>query len=251
LVTFDLWETLIFDPPEYPPRRREARLALIRKALGEFGYALDAGQLGLAYDSSWGRIKASWHNHDDMDIPEQVRTWMATLNGSGIQLDAEQIALLSRLYVQPFCDLGAEILSGAIDTVRAAHDAGFTVGLISNTGRTPGWALRECMARLGLLSFFDFTVFSNEELVRKPSPEIFRRAAARAGVSTGWHIGDSYEFDVTGAAAAGWTPIWIAGSPLSSEPVSPNATPLVTELEIWPDIASGCDWFAGLRVKSN
>ena len=251
LVTFDLWETLIFDPPEHPPRRREARLGVFQRALHDFGYVISAEQLEEAYDSSWERIKASWRNHADMDIPGQVRTWIATLNGSDVLLEDAQYNVLNRLYVQPFCDLGADILPGAIDTVRAAREAGFIVGLISNTGRTPGWALRECMDRLGLLSLFDFTMFSNEELVRKPSTEIFRRAAAKAGVSRGLHIGDSFEYDVQGAITAGWTPIWIEKAPPPPRPVSLKSTPPIEGLEIWPDIAAGCDWFATTRIESN
>jgi putative hydrolase of the HAD superfamily len=54
-------------------------------------------------------------------------------------------------------------------------------------------------------------VISEGAGVRKPDPEIFRLAAARAGQSLNgaWMIGDSAEADIAGARNAGLRGIWL------------------------------------------
>ena len=116
------------------------------------------------------------------------------------------------------------------------------MGLISNTGRTPGWALRECLEEFGLAQYFHFMLFSNEQGIRKPAPEVFRRAAARADAKTGLHIGDSYMADVLGAHAAGWRCVLITAEPLSKSGPRPDL--------VWHDIGSGAEWFRAQRAAS-
>ena len=63
---------------------------------------------------------------------------------------------------------------------------------------------------LGLASAFDTILISEAEGVKKPDPEIFRRAVARLGVSPAdaVYIGDKPDTDVRGAKSAGLRAIW-------------------------------------------
>jgi putative hydrolase of the HAD superfamily len=71
---------------------------------------------------------------------------------------------------------------------------------------------------------------------RKPDPEIFRAALDRLGVPAAdvWFVGDSWERDVRGAAAAGMRPIWFGAS---SPPPRPP-----------PSCAVARDWQAVLGI---
>ena len=51
---------------------------------------------------------------------------------------------------------------------------GLKIGLISNTGMTPGTTFRAHLENIGLLGFFDVLTFSDEVKLSKPSEEIFR-----------------------------------------------------------------------------
>jgi leucyl aminopeptidase len=60
---------------------------------------------------------------------------------------------------------------------------GLRPGVISNTGDDDGAAVNEVLRAAGLLSYFDpsLLIYSKDVGLTKDSPEIFRRAAERAG----------------------------------------------------------------------
>jgi putative hydrolase of the HAD superfamily len=93
---------------------------------------------------------------------------------------------------------------GGVDILRKLKDRGMTVGLVSNSIFPARFHRRE-MERFGLLEFFDFTMFSSEQRIRKPNPEIYRRALAKAGSEPGSSvfIGDRMLEDVEGPQKAG------------------------------------------------
>ncbi len=130
-----------------------------------------------------------------------------------------------RLYLTTLlCEAGVEevIASTLIDPLRAAHDTlnlwrrvpsdlpgalekaralGLRVGIVSNSeGRLP-----ELFAHVGLGDAFEIVVDSAHEGVRKPDPELFRRALSRMRVDAtrAIYAGDIPSVDVGGAHAAG------------------------------------------------
>jgi leucyl aminopeptidase len=60
---------------------------------------------------------------------------------------------------------------------------GLRLGILSNTGDDPGSAIDRLLADAGILTFFDdaLRIYSKDVGLTKDSPEIFRRAAERAG----------------------------------------------------------------------
>ncbi|MGZ4185374.1 MAG: HAD-IA family hydrolase [Solirubrobacteraceae bacterium] len=102
-------------------------------------------------------------------------------------------ALLASLRFEPFAD--------ARPALAAARAAGRRIVVVSN------WdvSLDEALHRLGLAPMLDGVVTSAAVGARKPSPEIFERALALAGVAAheATHVGDSVDEDIAGARAAG------------------------------------------------
>lgn len=91
-----------------------------------------------------------------------------------------------------------EGLDRALERIRAS---GVRVGIVSNSeGKLP-----ELLERIGIARHFESIVDSHHEGVRKPDPEIFRRALARANVAAdrAIYLGDIPGVDVVGANAAG------------------------------------------------
>jgi HAD superfamily hydrolase (TIGR01509 family) len=89
-------------------------------------------------------------------------------------------------------------LRPALDRIRAR---GVRCGIVSNSeGQLPA-----LLAHVGLTECFETIVDSHLEGVRKPDPEIFRRALARMRVTAddAIFLGDIPEVDVDGARAAG------------------------------------------------
>jgi putative hydrolase of the HAD superfamily len=64
-------------------------------------------------------------------------------------------------------------------------------------------------SRLGLDSYLDFCVTSEEAGAEKPHPPIFLAALRRAHVAPqeAIHVGDQYQADVQGARAVGINPV--------------------------------------------
>lgn len=84
------------------------------------------------------------------------------------------------------------------------------LGIISNG---PSVHQREKIQSLGLAQWIPErdTIISEDTGVMKPDPAIFRLAQKRWDLKpeTSFYVGDSYDRDVEGAAAAGWHTIWI------------------------------------------
>ena len=92
---------------------------------------------------------------------------------------------------------------------RLASD-GWTLGVVSNSGH-PETTLRSRLAAVGIGSFFSVVLSSHTEGVRKPDPEIFRRAVARLGRAPPEvvYLGDLRRTDALAARAAGLHGIWL------------------------------------------
>jgi putative hydrolase of the HAD superfamily len=93
-------------------------------------------------------------------------------------------------------------------TLERLRTAGYRLGLVTN-GQTP--IQENTIAGLGLSESFDVIVISENEGIRKPDPEIFRRALARLDVTAdaAVYVGDNPHADIDGARAAAMGAIWI------------------------------------------
>jgi putative hydrolase of the HAD superfamily len=84
----------------------------------------------------------------------------------------------------------------------------YKLGLITNG---PSAIQRAKIERFGLAEYFDELIVSGEVGVAKPDPAIFRLALERLGVESAeaLFVGDSPEYDLRGAVAAGVPFVWM------------------------------------------
>jgi FMN phosphatase YigB (HAD superfamily) len=118
-------------------------------------------------------------------------------------------------------------------SVLARLAARLPLGVISNfTGN-----LDRCLAELELKDLFRVTVDSAVVGVSKPSPEIFRIALGRLGLSGKevWMVGDNYEADIRPAATLGLSTCWLA-PPGRPEPSPGLATARIARLTDLPSV---------------
>lgn len=85
------------------------------------------------------------------------------------------------------------------------QQAGYRLGVVSNTSRTDDAALAQVLVRLGVRDRIDVVVTSVSAGSRKPAPAIFRRALDLLGCPAGEAVmvGDDPPVDLMGAAALG------------------------------------------------
>ena len=100
---------------------------------------------------------------------------------------------------------------GAPETLAVLLQRGYRIAVISNAdGRVRG-----LLEKAGFGELLEFVVDSAEIGVEKPDPRIFHAATGRMGLSPAVcaYVGDIYEIDVVGAAAAGLVPVLIGDAP--------------------------------------
>jgi len=205
-VAFDLWETLLTDTPELSRRQERLRLERIEEILVERGFAATAERIESAYRHLWRRCQELYWSAD-LDIPcrTQIEHLLEALELDPESFEPHVLDALEEAYANAAVEILPAVVPGAAEVVRELKARGLRVGLISNTGRTPGSALRRILERLELADFIDAMVFSNEHGRCKPETSIFEELRERLGVPHGEtvFVGDNPYADVHGAQRCG------------------------------------------------
>lgn len=114
---------------------------------------------------------------------------------------------------------------GAFELLAGLRSRSLALGIVTN-GDTEFQARH--IRALGLDRLMDAILISEQEGLRKPDAEIFRRAAAKLGVDPAQclFVGDNPVVDVLGAAAAGMRVAWFRQGQVwpSNQPAPPGAT---------------------------
>jgi HAD superfamily hydrolase (TIGR01549 family) len=97
----------------------------------------------------------------------------------------------------------------------------YIIGLISNTGITPGRVIKKVLQKYDIQKYFKITIFSDETGFFKPNPIMFETILKELNClpQNAIHIGDKLETDVKGAKDCKMFTIWIndSNSPKSEE----------------------------------
>jgi putative hydrolase of the HAD superfamily len=231
-ISFDLWETLITDTPALSREQERLRLTRMEQILAAHGHAALADRIEHAYRALWHRChELYWSADKDVPCRTQIEHFLEEL-----QLDVKDETTLNALedaYAHAAVEVPPALVDGAVETLDALKARGLGVGLISNTGRTPGYALRRILEQLGLASSIDVMVFSNEHGFCKPVTSIFEEL--RAGLGVAYEemvfVGDNLYADVHGAQRVGMRAIHF----IPEKRGTAVAPPIDHGLEIVPD----------------
>jgi putative hydrolase of the HAD superfamily len=177
----------------------------IQRVLADHGVSLATEDLKRGYEQSASRLQAVWNENNEVTMKDQVRLIVELAAGRSVALEAPWLCSLEGAYVDPILWLPPKLNRDVPGVLEVVRDRGYKVGLICNTGRSPGGALRKLLDTFDVLKFFDATVFSNEVMRRKPDQSIFDNTAQALGVDKERivHVGDNPESDYWGAKNAG------------------------------------------------
>ena len=211
-VTFDLWDTLIQELPGGSGKVARARIEGMIGVLKRSGREHSRAEVLEAYTKTGTFLGLAWGKTRDMSVRDQVLFMLSCIECRlPSKLAPDDFSEIERIYSDSMLGIRPVLMPMARETLEGLRDEGHRMGLISNTGRTPGSSLRPIMEGLGILEFFEVTTFSNEVMVRKPAEAIFRttleglKVPARSAV----HIGDDPDSDVMGARRAGMAAIQV------------------------------------------
>ena len=149
-------------------------------------------------------LAEAWARHDE--AWKQVETFgpgrMAAycLEVRGID-DDESIQTLTKEFEEASIDAGVAPVEHARETLAALSAANIRLGLVCDTGFTPGRVVRRLLDENGLGDHLEVLGFSDEVGVPKPGGEIFAKVLAELGVRPpeAIHVGDLKRTDIAGA----------------------------------------------------
>jgi len=204
-VTFDLWNTLIADDHADYTMRRVAVLArtcerqqCYRDLATVRGALVSAQRL---WEECW-RVKRKGISIHDLvaHIFEKLNIRIESTVQEQVVTEFAEVVLEDPPPLLDFASAVLEVLSTK-----------YRIGLICDTGFTPGQVLRQVLKKHDILQYFSCLLFSDEVGATKPNVLIFQRAldSLKLNADEVAHIGNLLETDVVGAKAIGMTAVWI------------------------------------------
>lgn len=202
-ITFDLWNTLLEDKHFNAPR-----LQATAEALRDHGTPRSPEEIREAYRSAARAYRREWEEDQrHMTVDRRIRHML-----QGLKVEPEEafIREVIRRLEGCFIDDPPTLKEGVEETLKALTGR-YRLGIISDTGITPGTLIREHLDQRGLLHHFASTIFSDETGYCKPHPNQFRRALREldAEPHEAIHVGDLIRTDIVGAQAVGMKAVWV------------------------------------------
>lgn len=205
----------------------------LARELEHRGAAVGEAAAGAALRAEMRFYRAEHHRAVDLPALEALRDDCAAVVrhalppcGADLPVEALREALLAALRFEPFAEVPA-----VLEALRAA---GHPLVVVSN------WdvSLHGVLADTGLAPLLDGVLTSAQERVAQPDPRLFERGLAVAGRAAheALHVGDSPEYDLAGARAAGIAAVLVDRG---GEAVAPEGTAVVRDLTSLPDLAAG------------
>ena len=226
-VTFDLWNTLVSNWPLDNQRYGRIRVERINSILEQNGQKLKFDHLFQAYDKGFEKCKEIWRQNLDLSTEEQLKIMFDLMKNDGLKnIPTDLMAELVEAFVSPILDEPPPVIDGAKETLHQIKKENYKVGLICNTGRTPGKTIRILLEQVGMINYFDVTTFSNEFRIRKPDPRIFLHTLAQLKSQPKYslHVGDILELDVLGSKNADMLSVHFSPDHIPYKDIVPDFT---------------------------
>lgn len=203
-ITFDYWMTLFREHDR--DLRHEHRVEAFCKATG--APQPDVSRALQAAHEDFFRVHVS-----EQRTLEPVDAVHMVCRDLDITLTDAVVRDLAHAFGTSILVYPPQLIEGALDAVKAAA-ARSPIGIISDSGMSPGSSLRKLLDLHGFTPWFTTMTFSDELGVAKPQAAMFERTATAMGVATSelLHIGDLEPTDIAGVHAVGGIGALFAGA---------------------------------------
>ena len=159
-VTFDLWQTLLLDNRDLGRARAQVRLEGAQNCLKNFGREYDLEHIREAYRACYRYCHEVRARNLDVSFREQVEIFIDNISpGLTAQLPEEITQQILSSYADSFFVHPPIPHVDAVRVLSKVKDMGLRIGLISNTGMTPGVTFRQFLDQHNMLGFFDTLTF--------------------------------------------------------------------------------------------
>ena len=193
------------DPPEVSQARDTKRFELLFRFLEQAGAPPDRQHMESALEAAHSEAHRRWeHQRCAFTTSERLRFTFTQLAIPPEKINARSFAQLCNEFESISLTLPPQLLPGAVETLEELASQ-YRLGLICDTGLTPGRILRQLMQRDGLTSKFARLTFSDELGTTKPHRQnfLYTLSFLDASPEEAVHVGDLAPTDVAGALGAG------------------------------------------------
>ncbi|MFH1052449.1 MAG: HAD family hydrolase [bacterium] len=208
VITIDFWNT-IFDSSSGLERNKYRLNALITET-DKLGCFIKQEELEPAMKSSWEYFNHVWMNQQRTPSSvELVNFFWKKLNLPKNEDSIKEIAekFSNSILVHP-----PKIIPEVKESLKELS-TGFKLGIVSDTGFSPGSVLRQILEKEEIFKYFDVFSFSDETGVAKPNPKAFMTVLDKfeCNPENALHIGDIEKTDILGAKNLGMKAIRFDG----------------------------------------
>ena len=218
VITFDLWNTLITNK-SYSGQR----LQIFFQFLQERDIFITFEELRTAFNSRFHFSEVTFEEIEFRHI-KTIDRILNVLKEIKTEISKADLDYLTQeLEVMMLQD--PPLLKDGVKKTLEELASSYQIGLISNTGVTPGRVLSKVLDDHTILDFFDATVFSDESGFFKPHPNMFKMPLKKlkCKAQNAIHVGDMLETDIKGANDCKMFSVWI------------NDSNIINSINIQPD----------------
>jgi len=248
-VTFDFWDTLVFDDSDEPkraalglPPKPQARLNLLVEEITQHYPAIAEASIEEAFNHANQRFRQAWHvEHHTPTVAARV---MEVYDSLGIPPTSGFDAVV-REVEQMEVDIPPDFVARVGEVIPSLASR-YKLGIISDAIHTTGLGIRVLLERQGLLAHFSAFVFSDEAGASKPARAVFEEASAALDVPLEHivHVGDRESKDVEGPLVVGMRAVLFTGAvDRGSDHTRANA--VCRDLSELPGIIERLDYLEG------
>ena len=235
-VTFDLWNTLLWD--QTYTQMPEFLAGGMGDILAAEGIFIDKEKLAAVVSDCRDLVMSRQVDEGLEFIPEEQLAWI--LGRMDMRIPGWLANKLLNYYTTVRPGGRVNVMKGARDVLEELSKK-YPLAVICNTGRTPGRVVRGLLSATDISCYLQVLTFSDEERIAKPNPDIFIRTLKKMGAETrgSAHIGDDPRTDLKGAYSVGMYPIWFNAKKKNGCPEWAYEIHCLEELPVLLDILFG------------
>lgn len=220
VITFDLWNTLIHNKSY-----KNVRLKFLQEFLENKGINNNLSEIDIKYEDTFHRFNydSQLDKHQHIYNKHRLENFFKSY---GLNINSLEMKKLTKNLERNMLGDPPLLKEGAYEVLKSLSSE-YKVGLISDTGVTPGKIIKKVLENYDILKFFNVTIFSDEVGYYKPNPIIFdiTLKKLRGTPEKAVHVGDLLETDIKGAKNIGMYAIWIKNNYYGNEKeINPDFT---------------------------
>ncbi|MGA2297602.1 MAG: HAD family hydrolase [FCB group bacterium] len=232
-ITIDFWNTL-FDSSNGTGRNNYRQKHLIQE-IDKYGVSIKSDEFESAMKASWEYFNKIWLNEQRTPTLTESATFF--WKQFALPDDDSAIENIARHFGEAILHHPPNVMSEVKEALQFLSGK-YLLGIVSDTGFSPGVVLRELLRQNGLYDFFKAFSFSDETGVSKPHPKAFLTVLEQFKFTPeeSLHIGDIEQTDIIGAKKLGMKAIRFMGDPTVALSEEPIATIADFEASSWGEI---------------